>query len=237
MLHATSEEEYQQIRAKGITAPVAVIPNGIDIPQMPADVGEVRGTSQMRTLLFLSRIHPTKALDRLLKAWSRLEELHPTWKLRIVGKGDAAHVEEVHSLASELGVKRVEFSGPLYGAEKSMAYWQANLFVLPTHSENFGMAVAEALAHGCPAIVGKGAPWEGLELEQCGWWVANDVDTLAATLHEAMGTSSASLVEMGKRGRAWMARDYNWEVIGQDMAAAYRWLITGANRPKCVRLS
>ena len=190
----------------------------------------------MRTLLFLSRIHPTKAIDRLLAAWAQLQTRHPDWRLVIAGRGEVAHVEEVEALAKTLGVDRVEFPGPLFGDAKAQAYSGADLFVLPTHSENFGMVVAEALAHGCPAVVSRGAPWAGLETEGCGWWVDNSVESLVAALDAAMHSPPEQLAAMGLRGRAWMERDYGWAAIGQKMDAAYRWLVNGGERPAWVRL-
>ncbi|MGH8433922.1 MAG: glycosyltransferase [Pseudomonas sp.] len=235
LLHATSEVEYQEIRTQGFTAPVAVVPNGIDLPDLLPQQGHMDG-SGMRTLLFLSRIHPTKGLDRLLQAWAQLQDRYPGWRLVIAGRGEAAHVQEVKALANKLGVQRVEFPGPLYGEAKAQAYWSADLFVLPTHSENFGMVVAEALAHGCPVVVSKGAPWPGLQTDASGWWVANDIETLAATLDTAMQLPADELVAMGLRGRAWMARDYGWTAIGQKMDAAYRWLLSGGECPAWVKV-
>ncbi len=225
LLHATSEEELKEIREQGITAPVAVIPNGIDLPVVPA--GGVRDDTNIRTLLYLSRIHPIKGLDRLLHAWVQLQSSHPKWRLVIAGKGEATHVEEVRVLADKLGVKRVEFPGPIYGEAKAQAYFAADLFVLPTYSENFGMVVAEALAHSCPAVVSRGAPWSGLVAEGCGWWVDNSVEKLTAALDAAMLLPDDQLATMGLRGRAWMERDFGWMAIGQKMDAAYRWLLAG----------
>lgn len=232
LLHATSEAELGEIRALGLEAPVVVLPNGIDLPGLIA----IEPKPEERTLLFLSRIHPTKGIDRLLQAWRRLEDWHQDWQLVIAGTGEASHVAAVAELAASLALRRVRFPGPLYGVDKVRAYAQAELFVLPTHSENFGMVIAEALAHGCPAVVSRGAPWSGLEAERCGWWVEHDVDTLVDTLHVAMSMSCEGLEAMGARGRAWMERDFGWESIGQRMAAAYRWLLDGGERPEWVRV-
>ena len=233
LLHATSGEEYEDIRNLGFQAPIMIVPNGIDIPEITDPC--VPAETDTRTLLFLSRIHPKKGIDRLLHAWSALQSRHHDWRLVIVGRGDTAHVEEVTSLASSLDLERVDFPGPLYGAEKSRAYLAADLFVLPTHSENFGMVVAEALAHGTPAVVSQGAPWAGLETEGCGWWVEHDVPTLTASLDAAMSLPAEQLTEMGAKGRAWMARDFGWESIARRMEAGYRWLIEGGAPPEWVR--
>lgn len=233
LLHATSDVEFAEIRAQGLTAPVAIVPNGIDLPVMPST--RERRDGEPRTLLYLSRIHPTKGVDRLLQAWAQLQQHHPDWHLVVAGRGESAHVKEVHSLAGQLDLERVVFAGPLYGDQKSQAYFSADLFVLPTHSENFGMVVAEALAHGCPALVSRGAPWAGLESEGCGWWVDNGIETLARALNVAMGVPKEELASMGLRGRAWMEREYGWATIGQKMDAAYRWLVAGGERPAWVR--
>lgn len=231
LLHATSYTEYQEIRALGLRAPVAVIPNGIDLPPPRPTVRD----GSTRTVLFLSRIHPKKGIDNLLHAWKPLEARHPEWRLVIAGTGEPQHVADVHELAQSLGVQRVIFPGPLYGDTKHDAYYNADLFVLPTHSENFGMVVAEALAHGCPAIVTRGAPWRDLETEACGWWIDDDASALGEALDTAMRLTQGQLAVMGSKGRDWMTRVFGWSTIGTSMSAAYRWLIDGGEAPSCVQ--
>ncbi|MBA2238084.1 MAG: glycosyltransferase [Lysobacter sp.] len=231
MLHATSPGELQEIRALGLSAPVAVIPNGVDLPawNRPA-----RREEETRTLLFLSRIHPKKGIDMLLRAWQVLQDAHPRWRLVIAGRGEPQHVQQVESLAQSLQLRRVAFPGPVYGAEKSGMYFGADLFVLPTHSENFGMVVAEALAHGCPAIVSRGAPWAELEPEGCGWWVEPEEAAIAATLDRAMRLSDREREAMGLRGREWMDRDFSWTAVAARMAGSYAWLLGRGDMPEWV---
>lgn len=233
LIHVTSEVEYQEVRALGLTSPVMIIPNGIDLPEQTLSEDTLKESS--RTLLFLSRIHPKKGIDRLLHAWATLQKRHPHWRLMIAGIGAARHVEEVNALASALRLERVVFPGPLYGEAKKQAYFAADLFVLPTHSENFGMVVAEALAHSTPAVVSRCAPWSGLETEGCGWWIEHDVPTLTAALDCAMSMPSSHLAAMGRNGRAWMERDFGWESIARRIESGYRWLIDGGAPPECVR--
>ena len=235
LLHATSETEYEHFRALGLTAPVAIIPNGVDIPAMPTSTEKNHTSADQRTLLFLSRIHPIKGIDDLLHAWQKLAPKYPDWRLVIAGRGEPAHVKQVHQLAESLRLERVEFPGPLYGSEKSNAYFDADLFVLPTHTENFGIVIAEALAHGCPAIVTHGAPWPGLETEKCGWWIPRTRDQLTQTLDQALQLPPHQLAKMGQHGRDWMARDFSWSAVASQMLEAYRWVAGQNTLPICIQ--
>lgn len=135
-----------------------------------------------------------------------------------------------------LGLARVSIEGPVYGDAKIAAYHNADVFVLPTLNENFGLTVAEALAAGTPAIVTKGAPWSGLESEGCGWWIDHGIEPLAAALEHAMAFPREGLKAMGVRGRAWMARDFSWDRVAHDMLNVYRWLVEGGKPPPGIRL-
>ncbi len=234
MLHATSEVEMAQIRDLGFNGPVALIPLGIRLPKLLGARPEK--LDGQRTLFFLSRLHPIKGIDILLNCWKTLEKKHPAWRLVIAGDGERDYVEQVYVKASKLQLSRVEFLGGLYGDVKDEAYQAADLFVLPSHSENFGLVVAEALASGCPAIVSRAAPWAGLERERCGWWVDNEVGAFSVALDQAMQLTQGELRLMGLRGRAWMARDFSWPASAKKMGEAYRWLLTGGVCPEWVKL-
>jgi glycosyltransferase involved in cell wall biosynthesis len=231
-LHATSAAERDDIRATGLANPVAVIPNGVELPP------EVEGADPggQRTVLSLGRVHPKKGLDVLLRAWAAVEADHPDWRLRIIGPEELGHGEELKALSASLDLRRVSIEGPAYGPARLAAYCDADLFVLPTRSENFAMTVAEALAAGVPVISSKGAPWAGLEVEGCGWWIDHGPEPLAATLRSALELPRESLRTMGGRGRAWMARDFSWGRIADEMLAVYAWLAGATDRPATVSL-
>jgi glycosyltransferase involved in cell wall biosynthesis len=230
--HATAESEYEDIHRMGFRQPVCVIPNGIDIP--PAKQAAL---AEERTLLYLGRMHPIKGLDILLRAWQVVSQRFPEWRLRIAGPDNGGYLHRMQALATELGLSRVEFTGPLYGEAKLNAYGEAELFVLPTHTENFGMTAAEALATGTPAIVTRGAPWSGLETYGAGWWIDVGLDPLVACLEDALAQSRETLQSMGEKGREWMMRDYSWPRVGQMMHKTYRWLLSGGEVPAWVRLN
>ncbi len=233
-LHATAVSEYEEIRAAGLKNPVAVIPNGIELPNLTP---RAQPLTAGREVLSLGRIHPKKGLDRLVRAWSVIEHEFPDWRLRIVGSPQLNHDLELRALAHKLSTKRVSIDGPIYDEdEKLAAYRRADLFALPTINENFALTVAEALAAGVPVISTKGAPWPGLETHRCGWWIDHGVEPLVVALRQAMMQPQDELRAMGNRGRSWMARDFGWDRIARDMLQMYRWLLTGDVPPATVRL-
>ena len=231
--HATSDEEYADIRRTGFSQPVAIIPNAVDVAQRPA----VKATQGRRTLLYLGRIHPKKGLDIALPAWRRLQDAFPEWDFRVVGRGDAAYIESLCALVRQIGAERISFEAPVYGDDKLNVMRSADLLVLPTRNENFGMVVAEALAQETPAITTKGAPWEGLIANKCGWWTEIAVEPIAAALEEAFNLAPEALRDMGMRGRDWVLRDFSWDAVGTDMTSFYNWVRRGDNPPKFVRLN
>lgn len=229
--HATSEAEYEAIRRRGFHTPVAVIPNGIDIPVLAP-----KRPGSCRTLLFLGRLHPSKGLELLLPAWRAVQDHYPEWRLVIAGPDRDGYGMKMRKLADDLGLTRIEFVGALMGQDKWTAYQAADLFVLPSYSENFGMTVAEALASGVPAVVSKGAPWEGLEEKKAGWWIDLGIDPLTSCLDNALSQSPDVLGAMGQRGREWMQAEFSWKRIGGMMTETYAWIIKGGETPDWVRL-
>jgi glycosyltransferase involved in cell wall biosynthesis len=236
--HATCEAEADEIRNFGVRAPVAVIPNGVDIPSVAGPRRQApHAAPRCKTLLFLGRVHPKKALPLLVQAWAQVSGEFNDWRLRIVGPDENGHAAELKALIKKLGVERISIEPPLFEALKAEALSDASIFILPTLNENFGVAVAEALAAGTPAIVTKGAPWSGLVTEDCGWWVDHGLAPLASAMRAAMRTTPAELQAMGDRGRAWVARDFTWTRVATDMLAVYDWLGHGGPAPATVRLN
>ncbi|UXI70700.1 glycosyltransferase [Tahibacter amnicola] len=231
LLHATSPMEYEDIRRAGWRRPVAVVPNGIDIPALSV----AKEDAAMRRLLFLGRIHPIKRLDRLLESWRQLQFAHPDWELVIAGKGAPAYIEGLKRQAFRCGLLRCHFSGPVIGPAKNRMLAGSDLLVLPSASENFGMVVAESLASGVPVVTTHGAPWSGLAERGCGWWVSADGITTA--LDEAMRCSPGTLRQMGSAGRAWMAEDFSWPIVAARLVESYRWIRDGGTAPEWVALA
>lgn len=230
--HATSESEYEDIRRLGFKQPVCIIPCGVNM--QPLEKGQ---DGQRKQLLFLGRIHPIKGVDILLHAWKAVEHKFPEWDLHVVGPDNGGYLLEMRELAEKLRLNRIIFRGSLFGEEKLQAYKDASLYVLPTHSENFGITVAEALAAGTPAIVTRGAPWAGLEEYGAGWWIDTGVAPLVACLEQALATSPQRLQAMGRIGHEWMNCDFSWSAISEQFTLTYQWLHQGSECPAWVKVN
>ncbi len=244
LLHATSDLEAEAIRRYGLRQPIAVLANGIDLPGpgaaarrevLEARFPELRGS---RWLLFLGRLDPKKGLDLLLEIWRELGARAPDWRLVIAGPdlgGYGARIVAAVTADPELR-SRTTFTGMLEGEEKSAALAHAELFVLPTRGENFGIAVAEALAHGTPVLTTTAAPWEVLRERGCGWWVAPEVEELRGALAGALRLPPGELARMGALGRDVVAEQFSWDSIGERWVEVYRWVLSGGAPPDCVRV-
>ncbi|MGB5063775.1 MAG: glycosyltransferase, partial [Candidatus Competibacter sp.] len=158
------------------------------------------------------------------------------WKMIIAGPDEGGHQKIVEAAIQHAGLQDdFEFPGSVvYGDEKEALYRSAEVFVLPTFSENFGLVVAEALACGVPVITTKGAPWEGLLTHRCGWWIDIGVEPLVAALREAMNLPPDTLRDMGRRGRAYVEQNFGWPGIAQQMLSVYRWVLGQGDKPDCV---
>ena len=193
------------------------------------------GAPRLRRIVFFGRIHKVKAVDHLVKAWGQVQESLPDWELVIAGP-DCGAKGELEAVIAEEQIPRVRFVGEINGQAKYDFLTEADIYVLPSHTENFGITVAEALACGTPTIASQGTPWEGLETEKCGKWVPIGVAPLEAALRELTSLTDDERAAMGERGRAWIQRDFSWDGIGAKMKAAYAWLLGQGERPDWVKL-
>lgn len=241
-LHATAISEANSFRKFGLKNPIAVIPNGI-----PEEVLNTQGNaarfrsrfaipSDKRLLLFLSRINPKKGLPILFTAIEQLDKALAGWILVIAGFEDVSgYRRELEQLAKRLHISnKIIFAGPLFGEAKEDALAAADIFVLPTHSENFGIVVTEALAAGVPVLTTYGAPWEELCSHNCGWWVEISEQGIYTALHDATSRSKQELVAMGARGKLLVKSKYTWPQVTKMTIELYDWLLGRCGMPNFV---
>ena len=235
--HATALSEAESIRRLGFKQPIAVIPNGVELTSSMSCIGSEQLSSAQKpgrkTALFLSRIHPKKGLPMLLDAWKAVGP--KDWDLIIAGNDDGGHVQSLLTKIEALGLsQQVKYVGSIYGEAKLEAYQNADLFILPSFSENFGIVVAEALSYKLPVLTTKGCPWQELETENCGWWVDPTPKGIESGLINAFSTSDSRLVSMGESGQKLIKKNYQWKGIAERMLAFYSWLLSGGEKPKFV---
>lgn len=225
-LHATAAQEAENLERLGLGVPLHLIPNGVDIPEgAPAPSG-----TDVRTALFMGRLYPVKGLPLLIAAWSMVRP--SGWRLVLAGPDEAGHRAELERLVARHGLeKTISFAGPLQGEAKENALFNADLFVLPTHSESFGMAIAEALAHGVPVLTTMGAPWPALADRAMGWRTPISADGLAAGLAQATTQDVSTLRAMGERGRAFVTAEFGWDQVARQFLATYAAIVAKSTPP------
>lgn len=176
-----------------------------------------------KTLLFVGRIYPVKAIDCLIKAFGRVDpEIRRDWRLRIVGPDQAGHQAAMEKLVWELKLNEsVEFAGPKFGVELDEEYDQCDCLALVSHTENFGATIVDAMAHGKPVIAGDKTPWREVAERKCGWWVSNEAAQLSATIAEMMVLSDSERGKMGDRGRKLVEEKYTWGAVAEKMVNVY----------------
>jgi glycosyltransferase involved in cell wall biosynthesis len=229
---ATSEMEAEEIRRHGYTQPIAVIPNGVVTPEPTTSTETNR---PKKVMLFLSRVHPKKGLENLFMAWKKAK-MSEEWILKIVGPVSPAYRDSLEQKIHLLDLSEaIHFFPPTDDEDKWDYYREADLFVLPSFSENFGIVVAEALVAGTPVLTTTGTPWNDLTRDGIGWVVEPTVESLFNGLMEVRGRSIDSLSEMGINARKWATARFSWQEVGKEMSCFYEWLVNRGERPNSVR--
>ena len=220
-IHVTSDAEAADVERLGYGSRARVIPLGVDVAAQPQPQRPVDASAPLR-VLFLSRLHEKKNLPLLLRALASIHNAARPIELTVAGAGEPRYRAELESLAESLGFHaRVRFVGHLDGDAKQNAFENADVFVLPSAHENFGIAVAEALASGLPVIVTPGvALAPNVAAAGAGLVVSATEDDLASALRWA-AENPAALVEMGERAW-WLARrDFSWHTSCARLADLY----------------
>ncbi|HKB90209.1 MAG TPA: glycosyltransferase [Opitutaceae bacterium] len=209
--HATSDSEADDIRALGFQQPICVSPNGVILPSGTDQEKATNhwhsicpATKERRVALFYGRFHRKKRVLELIELWATLPAAQ--WLLLIVGIPEEYTVADLQNyvINSKLQGRVVVFDG----TDRPPPYAIASLFLLPSHSENFGLTVAESLVHGVPALVTDTTPWQEMSKQEAGWCV-QWID-FSKTLKRVLTESQESLASRGSRGREWAEKTFSW---------------------------
>ncbi len=229
LIHSTVEKEREWnvnlglgvgSRCRSLVAPL-----GTHLPKEKTESSAVHLHLEPtpKTLLFVGRVYPVKALDRLIEAFVKAKP--EGWCLRIVGPDQAGHQAELEALCKHLGLSsddsKIVFAGPKFDSELDAEYTRCSALALVSHTENFGATVVDAMEHGKPVITSTNTPWKEVADFGCGWWVDNDVETLASTLNSIFNTPTSTLESMGKRGRMLVEAKYTWSAVAKTLVSAY----------------
>lgn len=241
-LHVASQKEAEGCREAGLRLPITIVPSGIDPKDFEAlpDAMEAEDFWPMlkgrQVILFLSRISREKGLDQCIPA---IRDLLEAGGLRaplfvIAGPDHRGYLATVKNLLERYDLERyVFFPGMLRGREKLALYRRADVFVLPSYSESYGIVVAEALACGTPVVTTTGTPWKGLVDADAGRWVSPERGPLAEALRELLEMPRERREAMGQKGRDIILRDYTWSVAARKMKTVYQSILDGKDVPLC----
>jgi glycosyltransferase involved in cell wall biosynthesis len=218
-LHVTSDIEAEAVARLLPGMRLLKVPLGIAVPtNLPAV------NTRRQNVIYLGRLHPLKGIDMLLEAWQAAKQ--PGWTLLLVGPCDEPYRQQLQEKIAKLMIDgSVSFTGPLYDAAKEAVLQDGAVLVLPSFTENFGMVVAEALAHALPVITTIATPWDGIVDHACGWVVAPEAAALTEALRSAIHTPMNKLEQMGERGRAWMKTSFDLRELTNRMNEHYLELI------------
>jgi len=226
-LHATSAAEEQTLRSYGFDAEIVVLPNGVDFPEGEPPRGAFRREHGLpeteedaRLVVFLGRIHPIKRLDLLAGAFGLVHETIPNTHLVIAGPDECGCRKTLEPMFARTG-KAVHWIGEVGSMRKQALLRDADVLVMCSDSESFGMSVIEAMAAGLPVVVTRTCPWREIETAGCGFWVAQGSSEIAEAVKYILSHPSEAEA-MGARGRSAARANYGWDSIARKMADHYK---------------
>ncbi len=221
-IHVTADSERDNLLKLGYNKNVKVVRLGIDAESIVLKYS----WKKTKQILFLSRVHVKKGINFLIEAATILREQLQGYKIVIAGEGDADYVVTLKREIKENGLQDiVQLKGGVYGEEKWRLLQTSDFFVLPTHSENFGLAIAESLASGTPVITTVGTPWNDLNDFHAGAWIEIGVQPLVDALRKFLALTDRELEDMGRNGRKLIESKYSAKVMAEEMIELYKSII------------
>lgn len=229
-VHVTCEDEMNHCRNLGVTSPIAIVPNPVEIKEYP----NAKKDDVFR-LGYLGRISRRKNVEGLIYAWSELgDKVKENAELLIIGGGDEEYMAFLKNEVARLNLSNVRFTGFISGQEKEDSLSSLSVLAMPSEFENFGNVIVEGLVRGIPCIATTGAPWKDLEDYQCGWWVEYNQTAITKAVQSALETSVDELYAMGVRGKKLMKDKYSIEAVAKQMKEVYEWLLGNHEKPDFV---
>ena len=239
-MHALCDSEARAIREHGIKAPICVIPNGIDLPDLSQE-NPIHSESQpYKTLLSIGRLHPKKGLHHLIEAWAIAMGCDPSgplndWHLILAGWSEMGYADQLQQQISDLNLSsKIDLIGSVYGDKKRQLLREADGFILPSHSEGLPMSILEAWAYRLPVWM---TPHCNLPIgyrRNAAIEIQTDAHELANRLLEMATMSERQRTEMGLMGRSLVENHFQWSQIAEQMEATYRWIRREGERPECM---
>jgi glycosyltransferase involved in cell wall biosynthesis len=230
-IHCTSAAEAEDARNFGIKTPTVTLPLGVNQPvEEPEAKQKLRHIYEIPTqtpvVLFLSRLHPKKRPDLLMQALSQLTAQNHDFHLILAGSGEPDYVSYLKNLAASLGLAScTSFAGFVTGEDKRLLLQGSDIFVLPSFSENFGVAVAEAMAAKLPVIVTPGVQISPeIAAESAGLVVEGEVGPLGSAIAQLLASQNLRH-QLGENGKRLVSRHYCWNAIAQNLADVYTAII------------
>ena len=218
-VQATAESERDNLLKLGYNTNIKVVRLGIDAESIEMK----RSWKKSRQILFLSRVHVKKGINFLVEAADVFRNELQGYKILVAGEGEADYVETMKRMICDRGLQDiVQLIGGVYGDEKWRLFQTSDFFVLPTHSENFGLAIAESLASGTPVITTVGTPWSDLNSSEAGAWIEIGTEPLVETLRRFLSLSEDELETMGRNGRKLIETKFSAHVMAEQMMEVYK---------------
>lgn len=228
-VHVTCKDEMTFCRDLGITAPIAIIPNPIEIKDY-----FYKKEDNVRRIGYLGRLSPRKNVEGLIHAFAELGDVAKSAELLIIGGGDRQYEAFLRAEAERLNLKNVVFTGFLNGKDKDKALASCSVLAMPSEFENLGNVILEGLVRGIPCIATMGSPWEELNTKKCGWWVPFRQDAITNAVSFALNVTDEELHIKGQNGRQLMEKNYSVTAIANKMYSVYGWILGKNNRPPFV---
>ena len=236
-VHFTSEQEAKISERYGVTTNDLVIPLGVKLSPSSPELGTARCNwdipEDKPILLYMSRIDPKKGLDLLFPALETLinQGIDCHFVLAGANPQDPDYQQKINQqIQNSILGKHTTITGFVTGEMKQALLQDADLFVLPSYYENFGIAVAEALVTGTPVVISDQVHiWQDVKNADAGWISRCEVENLTETLALALQDASARQ-EKGKNAQKLALAKYSWQAIAQQMITAYESLITGSQK-------